>query len=108
MPLNNILSIPISPVLETIFLSEPIFTQRFAKVSRVEDPYVRIFDICKDLQSNSRVAVKDYSACTSHQINDVLMSNSLPNKTCKATEGWSRSRASANSSPFAITRPREK
>ena len=108
MLLNTILSIPISHILQSIFLSEPIFAQRFAKISRVEDPYVRIFDICEDLQSGSRAAVKDYSACTSQQIGDVLMSNDSSNKICKATKGWRRFKASADSSPFAITSPREK
>lgn len=108
MPLNTILSIPISPILKPIFLSQPIFAQRFAKVSRVEDPYVRIFDICEDIQSGSRAAVKDYSACTSQQMGDVLMSSYPSNKICRATEGWRTFRASAISSPFALTSPREK
>jgi hypothetical protein len=93
--LNN--ELKFSAILEPIFLPEERFNKRFAKKTRLEDPYVRVYDICDDTENNnSRVAIKDYSASTNQQRSDVLMSTLETMKIWKATGIYNKYKASAS------------
>ena len=50
--------------LSELYLDEAIFWSRFRKIYRFEDPFVRSYDVCRDISNNTRVAVKDYCANT--------------------------------------------
>ncbi len=85
-------------------LSESGFSQRFEKISKVEDPYVRFYDICRDNHaSNRRVAVKDYAAAESDQEEAVLESKTLYMQIWRAIENWAKWKVFASWLPSAKT-----
>jgi len=69
----------ILPDLKEYSFSYNEFWNRFKVISRVEDPYLRLYTICEDHKLNGKkVAVKDYAAAEVDQEEAVLESTITP------------------------------